>query len=113
MTAVLKLQANPAEQPPVPAASPAPPITTATGNTGQPPLLVPLAEVARLLSRSVASLHRDRAAGRFGPKPIKLGASVLFSVAEIEEWIRAGAPDQKTWQAMRAAEADRGAGRRT
>lgn len=67
------------------------------------PFLVPLAEVARLLSRFVASLHRDRAAGRFGPEEIRLSGSVLFGVEELHDWIRCKCPSRREWLAIKAA----------
>src|SRR5438034_1303628 len=61
-----------------------------------PPLLVNIVGLSRLLHRSVASLHRDDAAGRL-PAGLKLGASKRWRYAEIVEWVQAGMPDRETW----------------
>jgi hypothetical protein len=65
--------------------------------------------LAALLSRSVASLYRDRAAGRLGVEPVKLCGSVRFNVEEVREWVKAGCPTRREWQAIKAAQ---GNGRR-
>jgi predicted DNA-binding transcriptional regulator AlpA len=62
------------------------------------PLLVDRRELARLLSRSLASLDRDTAAGRV-PRPLKIGASVRWKLSEIRAWVAAGCPDRETWEA--------------
>ena len=64
------------------------------------PLLIGRRELARLLSRSLASLDRDAAAGRL-PRPLRIGASVRWRLSEIQEWVAASCPDLKTWEAMR------------
>jgi hypothetical protein len=68
------------------------------------PLLVDFPGLAKLLSRSVASLYRDRAAGRLGVEPVKLCGSVRFSVQEIREWVRAGCPTRREWLAIKAVD---------
>ena len=42
------------------------------------------------------------AAGRL-PRPLKVGRSNRWRLAEIRAWIEAGAPPNAEWQAMRAA----------
>ncbi len=58
----------------------------------QHPLLVTLAEVSSLLNRSLPSLYRDRAAGRFGPREMRIGGCVYVSTKELREWVDAGCP---------------------
>jgi hypothetical protein len=60
--------------------------------------------LAMLLCRSVASLYRDRAAGRLGVEPVKLCGSVRFSVEEVRQWVKAGCPTRRDWQAIKAAQ---------
>lgn len=42
-------------------------------------------------------------AGKWGPKPIRLGRSKRFLVAEISAWLAAGAPPRAKWETMRGA----------
>jgi predicted DNA-binding transcriptional regulator AlpA len=58
--------------------------------------------LSRLLSRSVASLWRDDAAGRL-PAAVRIGASKRWRVSEITDWIAAGCPPRGQWQALRDA----------
>jgi predicted DNA-binding transcriptional regulator AlpA len=67
-----------------------------------PPLLIDMAGLSKLLARSEASLYRDESAGRL-PAGLKLGASKRWRYAEIVAWVDAGAPDRKTWEALKAA----------
>jgi predicted DNA-binding transcriptional regulator AlpA len=50
------------------------------------PLAVDIKGLASLLQRSVASLHRDNAAGRL-PSPVRIGGSVRWRVSDIESWL--------------------------
>lgn len=52
-----------------------------------PPLLVDAEELARLLAVSVATLHRMKSAGKIGPRPLRLGARVLWRRATVEAWL--------------------------
>jgi len=70
------------------------------------PLLVGGREAARLIGLSPASFYRLRAAGGFGPAPVRLGGRVVFKVAEITDWVNANCPDARTWRALRAAQRD-------
>ncbi|HLN30748.1 MAG TPA: helix-turn-helix domain-containing protein [Gemmataceae bacterium] len=65
------------------------------------PLLVPDTEAARMLGISRAHLHRLRAAGKWGPRPIRLGRALRFDREELLAWVKSGAPDARTWQAIR------------
>lgn len=65
-------------------------------------LLIDIRDLAVLLSRSVASLERDQAAGRL-PAPLYVGGSKRWRRMEIEEWVTAGCPRRDRWEALRAA----------
>ena len=62
------------------------------------PLAVDIASAARLLGISESHLFAMRRAGRFGPKPIKLGRSCRFLVAELKAWLEAGCPSAAVWR---------------
>lgn len=64
-------------------------------------LLIDIRQLAALLSRSVASLERDQAAGRL-PAPVRVGGSKRWRRAEIEAWVAAGCPARAAWDARRA-----------
>ncbi len=78
-----------------------------TADTRADALLIPDTDAARLAGVSRSTLHALRAAGRWGPAPIRLGRCLRFRKADVEAWIGAGCPDARTWQAMRAAEGRR------
>jgi predicted DNA-binding transcriptional regulator AlpA len=69
---------------------------------GVEPLLVPAPEAGRLSGVSEATWYRLAAAKRV-PAPIRLGGRVLWRVAELREWVEAGCPDRRTWEARRAS----------
>ena len=58
--------------------------------------LLSVKELAKILSLSVRTVWRLRSAGKL-PKPLTIGSSVRWIESEISAWIRAGAPDRKTW----------------
>ncbi len=64
--------------------------------TGQ--ILTDYRGLSKLLSRSVASLQRDDAAGRL-PAAVWIGGSKRWRVAEIAAWVEAGCPSRKEWHA--------------
>jgi predicted DNA-binding transcriptional regulator AlpA len=66
-----------------------------------PPVLDSKALMA-YLKRSKASLSRDDAAGRI-PRGFRIGRAKRWLKSEIDEWLQAGAPDRRTWEAMRKA----------
>jgi hypothetical protein len=41
------------------------------------------------------------------PRPIRIGACVLWSLAEPRAWRDAGCPDRRIWAAIRAADRSR------
>ena len=59
-------------------------------------------ELAMRLGISLRHCRRLDSSGRL-PKPIRLGRSVLWPVAEIKDWMAAGAPDRQRWEAMKGA----------
>ncbi len=46
---------------------------------------------------STRQIHRLNAAGKI-PSPIRIGGSVRWLADEITAWLKAGAPDRKTWE---------------
>ena len=59
--------------------------------------------LARRLGVSLRHVRRMDTAGKL-PKPIRLGRSVRWPVLETEAWLAAGAPDRRTWDAMKEAQ---------
>jgi predicted DNA-binding transcriptional regulator AlpA len=55
-----------------------------------------------MCGRSATSWWRDHAAARV-PRPVKLCGATLWRVKELEEWINAGCPSRKEWEARRGA----------
>src|SRR5579871_1265029 len=62
-------------------------------------------ELARRLSIGVSTLDRLRAAGKIGPRPIRIGGVIRFLLAEVTAWL--STPDQNgelhdaaTWVAV-------------
>lgn len=66
------------------------------------PLVVDARRLARLLCAGVRTVRTWDAAGKL-PAPIRIGGRVVWRVSEIRAWLKAGAPDRKTWAAMVAA----------
>jgi predicted DNA-binding transcriptional regulator AlpA len=58
------------------------------------PLLISARDVARLLNMSVRTLWRNRSAGNI-PQPVRIGATIRWSVVELEKWIADGCPKRK------------------
>ena len=73
---------------------------TATADPTPTALLIDIRALSAMLSRSVASLERDQAAGRL-PPALRIGGSRLWRRAEIEDWVAAGCPDATRWAALR------------
>lgn len=55
------------------------------------PLLIPAAEVARLLQVSTRTLWRQLSAGRV-PRPVRFGGTVRWRIDEVRKWIAEGCP---------------------
>jgi len=73
-----------------------------TANSTASPLVVDAKALAKLLGLGVRTIRTHDAAGKL-PSPIRIGGRVVWVVAEIRDWLTAGAPDRKTWEARRAA----------
>lgn len=56
--------------------------------------------VGKMLSLSRRQIFRLNSSGKI-PAPIRIGGAVRWAESTIAEWLAAGAPDRKTWQAMR------------
>jgi predicted DNA-binding transcriptional regulator AlpA len=56
---------------------------------------------ARVHGVGARSWARWSVSGRV-PRPVRLGRRVLWSVAELEDWARAGCPARERWEAIRA-----------
>ena len=52
------------------------------------------------LSLSKRQIFRLNSCGKI-PAPIRIGGSVRWAESEITEWLSAGAPDRRTWEAMK------------
>ena len=65
-------------------------------------LLLDIRGLSELLNRSVASLHRDDAAGRI-PAGLKIGGSKRWRYNEIIDWINAGCPSRMEWESRKSA----------
>lgn len=52
------------------------------------PLTYSRAELARALGISAPTLDRLDAAGRIGPRPVRLGGRKLWVRSEVEEWLQ-------------------------
>src|SRR5437763_1981135 len=65
-------------------------------------------DLARRLTIGLSTLDRLRAAGRIGPRPVRVGGAVRFLLAEVAAWLSAPAPngelyDAATWPTVWAA----------
>jgi predicted DNA-binding transcriptional regulator AlpA len=56
--------------------------------------------LGQMLSLSKRQVFRLNSCGRL-PKPVRIGGSVRWIESEISEFIKAGAPERKTWEAMK------------
>ena len=65
-------------------------------------LVADAAALAPMLSIGLRTLRTWDAAGRL-PRPVRVGGKVLWQLSEIRGWLEAGAPDRKTWEAIKAA----------
>ncbi len=57
--------------------------------------------LGQVLALSKRQVFRLNSCGRI-PKPIRIGGAVRWSVAEISDWLAAGAPDRMAWEARKA-----------
>jgi predicted DNA-binding transcriptional regulator AlpA len=66
------------------------------------PLVVDARRLADMLSLALRTVRSMDAAGKL-PKPIRIGGSVRWPIAEIEDWLAAGAPSREVWEARVSA----------
>jgi predicted DNA-binding transcriptional regulator AlpA len=66
------------------------------------PLVYGVNDLCELLQISGATLHRLKAAGKL-PASRRLGGLLRWEADEIREWVAAGMPDQKRWEALRGS----------
>jgi predicted DNA-binding transcriptional regulator AlpA len=68
---------------------------------GPAPLAVDAKGLAKRLELSVRTIRTMDTAGKL-PRPIRLnGHSVRWPIGEIKDWLNAGAPDRRTWEALK------------
>ncbi len=69
------------------------------------PILVRRKSAAQLIGIELRTFDRLNSGGLLGPRPSKLGGSLLWSVEELADWARhagnGGLPNRQTWQEMR------------
>jgi len=58
--------------------------------------------LGQMLSLSKRQIFRLNSCGKI-PAPIRIGGSVRWSESTIAKWLKAGAPDRKTFEAMQEA----------
>ncbi len=64
------------------------------------PKYIPIKELAVRVSLSERQIRRLIASQRIFA-PTRIGGSLRFSEQECVNWLAAGAPDRKTWQALK------------
>ncbi len=84
----------------LPIRRPAP--TTPGDPTDSSPLLLSADRVAKLLGIGKRTVWTWDAAGKL-PEPVRIGATVRWRAAELDEWAAAGCPPRAEWAALRAA----------
>lgn len=57
-------------------------------------------QLAEVLSLSKRQIHRLNACHKIFA-PVRIGGSLRFSAQECADWLAAGAPDRKTWEALK------------
>ncbi|MGC8542094.1 MAG: helix-turn-helix transcriptional regulator [Phycisphaerae bacterium] len=76
-------------------------MTTATTQTAEAaPLAVDAATAAKMLSVSLAHFYTLLSGGRI-PAGFRLGRRRLWPVAELRDWLAAGAPSAERWAAIK------------
>jgi predicted DNA-binding transcriptional regulator AlpA len=68
---------------------------------GPEPLTLGAAGSARLVGVSEANWWRLHAAAKV-PRPTKLGGKTLWKTTEIRDWVAAGMPPRREWEALQA-----------
>ena len=67
--------------------------------TYNPPKLLTAKAVGEMLSLSKRQIFRLNSSGKI-PSPIRIGGSVRWAETTITQWLQAGAPDRKSFEAM-------------
>ena len=67
--------------------------------TNQAYQLLSAKTLGQMLSLSKRQIFRLNSCGKL-PAPIRIGGSVRWDESTIVEWLQAGAPDRKTFEAM-------------
>lgn len=63
-------------------------------------ILVTARQAASLIAKSLRTWRAWDAAGLI-PRPVRIGRSTLWRVAELQAWIDAGCPRRAEWEARR------------
>ena len=63
------------------------------------PLLIGRNGLSARLALSPSTVDRPNSAGKLS-MPLKLGGRLLWQVAEVEAWTRAGCPERQVWAAL-------------
>ena len=75
-------------------------------NTGTTEKLLTAKALGQMLSLSKRQIFRLNSCGKI-PAPIRIGGSIRWDLeGDIKPWLAAGAPDRKTFEAMRQQEAE-------
>jgi len=69
----------------------------------QEALAISAHEFAGLFGISLRQVWRLNSAGKL-PRPIRLGGSVRWNRAEIQNWFETGCPDRKAWDARKVVQ---------
>lgn len=56
--------------------------------------------LGQMLSLSKRQIFRLNSCGKI-PSPVRIGGAVRWPAEEISAWLKAGAPDRKTWNARK------------
>lgn len=73
--------------------------------TNQTCALISAKALGKMLSLSARTIWRLRSSGKL-PEPVKVGGAIRWVESEIVDFIKAGAPDRKTWEAMQQAKGE-------
>ena len=63
-------------------------------------LAVDASDFAKLVGVSLRHIRRMESAGMIGPRPLRFGRSVRYSLLEVQKWIKAGAPARVLWEQL-------------
>ena len=69
--------------------------------TNQTTQLLNAKALGGMLALSKRQVFRLNSCGKI-PAPLRIGGSVRWSESTISKWLAAGAPDRRTWEAMKA-----------